>query len=346
MFRRGLSSRSISILLFDARGGCGTGREKCSARATSRRQFGVALFWRKATASLGFGFDNMGRPYSLTDQVASQTLIQSAAYGPANELTQITGGSWGTETRSYNAMKQMTQLTSNGVNIAYNYSATQNNGKILSDSNATYTYDSLNRLATAVGSGWNQSFTYDGFGNLSSIAGTQANTVSYNPATNQGYCADANGNSTEVSCAGAYYGYTYDIENRIVQTGTAGGNFHYCYAPGNKRVWRGNGSTTDEVTFWSPGGQKLGTYALTTTAGTYQNSQFIGPFFYATETGTNYYFGSKLIRNAAGWVYSDRLGSIGKYLPYGQEIARGIRRMGARSSRGISGMRRPDWITR
>jgi YD repeat-containing protein len=105
--------------------------------------------------------------------------------------------------------------------MTYNYSPTQNNGKIVSDTNGSYTYDSLNRLAT--GSGWNQTYTYDGFGNLASIAGTQANTITYNPATNQGYCADANGNSTTVPCAGGYYGYTYDIENRIVQTGTAGG---------------------------------------------------------------------------------------------------------------------------
>ena len=285
------------------------------------------------TASIGFGFDSMGRMYTLTDQLASQTIIQSATYGPANELTQITGspyyGAWGTETRTYNVMKQMTGLTSvpqsygTGVSMTYNFSPTQNNGKIVSDTNGSYTYDSLNRLATFVGNGANQTFTYDGFGNLASIAGTQANTITYNPATNQGYCADANGNSTEALCAGGYYGYTYDIENRIVQTGTAGGNFHYCYAPGNKRVWRGDGSTTDEVTFYSPGGQKLGTYALTATAGTYSNGQFVGPFFYGTQTDVNYYFGSKLIKNARGWVYSDRLTSIGKYLPYGQDNSSG-----------------------
>ncbi len=39
----------------------------------------------------------------------------------------------------------------------------------------------------------------------------------------------------------------------------------------------------------------------------------------ATQTGTNYYFGGKLIKNATGYVTPDRLGSIGKYFPYGQE---------------------------
>jgi RHS repeat-associated protein len=74
---------------------------------------------------------------------------------------------------------------------------------------------------------------------------------------------------------------------------------------------------------WSPSGQKLGTYALTTTAQTYLYGMYYGPYFYATQTGTNYYFGSKLIKNAAGWVYSDRLGSIGKYYPYGTDKGSG-----------------------
>jgi RHS repeat-associated protein len=73
------------------------------------------------------------------------------------------------------------------------------------------------------------------------------------------------------------------------------------------------------VTFWSPSGQKLGTYALTAIAQTYTGGVYSGPYFYATQTGTNTYFGGKLIRNSSGWVYSDRLGSIGKYYPYGQE---------------------------
>src|SRR5579871_3978959 len=44
-----------------------------------------------------------------------------------------------------------------------------------------------------------------------------------------------------------------------------------------------------------------------------------GPSLIATQTGTWYYFGGKLIKNASGYVGADRLGSIGKYYPYGQE---------------------------
>ena len=60
------------------------------------------------------------------------------------------------ETHTYNSMFQLTQLNvGSALNIQYNYSATQNNGKITSQSDVisgeqiAYTYDALNRLASA-----------------------------------------------------------------------------------------------------------------------------------------------------------------------------------------------------
>ena len=110
---------------------------------------------------------------------------------------------------------------------------------------------------------------------------------------------------------------------------TGSSTIRYSYAPGNKRVWRGVGSwnsgtgqwsPTDEVTFWSVTGQKLATYQLTTTLGV-GPPEPSAPAFYATQTACNYYFGGRLIKNGNGnsWVYSDRLGSIGKFYPYGME---------------------------
>jgi RHS repeat-associated protein len=89
----------------------------------------------------------------------------------------------------------------------------------------------------------------------------------------------------------------------------------YSYAPGNKRIWRGawdsnsGTQTVDELTFWSVNGQKLVTYQLSIS----------GSSLVATATGTNQYFGGKLVKNTGGYVTPDRLGSIGKYFPYGQE---------------------------
>ncbi len=300
-----------------------------------------------AGANLGTTYDSMGRPQKLTDLISQNDIESSATYGPMGQLLSLTAsGPYGgiSETRTYNSLGQLTQLSScvpssdyyctSGPSTRYNYSATQNNGKItsqqdlISGEQITYTYDSLNRLASATGSGWGQSYNYDGFGNLTDqnvTSGTApALHVAYNAANNRRTddCADANGNlvTSGGGCAGT--SYSYDVENRLIAGNPQYSNqaiFRYSYAPGNRRIWRGmwDGSgtqTTDEVTFWGANGQKLETYALSVVQQAYS-----APYLVATQTGTNYYFGGKLVKNAGGFVTPDRLGSIGKYFPYGQE---------------------------
>src|SRR5579883_2433293 len=101
------------------------------------------------------------------------------------------------------------------------------------------------------------------------------------------------------------------------------GGYQYGYAPGNKRVWKAvccdsSSNPIEEITFWSVTGQKLATYQLVSTPGQMVPTT-IPPVLTANQTGTNYYFGSKLIKNASGYVGADRLGSSGKFYPYGQE---------------------------
>lgn len=204
-----------------------------------------------AGPNLGNTFDTMGRLQKLTDLTAASDIISNATYGVAGQLLTMTGANGApSETRTYNSIGQMTQFQSGSLNIQYSYSATQNNGKITSETDVvsgeqvTYTYDSLNRLASATSSvnpGWGQSYAYDGFGNMTGQTVTKGTapslSVSYNPATNRqtGDCADANGNilTTGAGCTGS--SITYDVENRIRTAGSA----VYSYAPGNKRVWRG-----------------------------------------------------------------------------------------------------------
>ena len=292
-----------------------------------------------ATASLSYTFDQMGRLNAMTDNIAMQTIIASTTYGPANEITSITGasGGWSGETLGYNSLKQLTSLSSGGgLNLSYSYPTTGNNGKIQSQTDAisgetvTYTYDSLNRLATAENQtgfspSWGQSFTYDGFGNLtgtSVIKGSAPTMAATYDVNNHAGGEDANGNPGYVPAPAQVTGASavYDVENRL---GTVSEGYtllmNYSYAPGNKRVWRGNGGATDEVTFYSVSGRKLGCYQITFTQGT-TGYYYVAPQFYYTQTGgVNLYFGGKLIKNKNGWVYPDRLGSIGKYYPYGIE---------------------------
>ncbi len=306
-----------------------------------------------AGPNIGNTFDTMGRLLKVTDVGASSDIISNATYSPAGQLLTMTGTYYTgiNETRSYNSIGQLTNISScvnsygtctPTLNAQYNYSATQNNGKNtsqtdgLSGEQVTYTYDSLNRLASANGSGWGQSYNYDGFGNLTDqnvISGTApALHVTYDPASNRqtGECADANGNlSAQTTASPCWSGYNYDAANRIVaQTPVFGGapTVAYAYNTGNKRVWKGTAYTYDsntlkttasveEITFWGAG-KKLGTYSLTQ----YQpEGPDTLPQLVAAQTGTNYYFGGKLVKNTGGYVTPDRNGSIGKYFPYGQE---------------------------
>jgi RHS repeat-associated protein len=286
-----------------------------------------------AGPNLGYAMDTMGRLNTMTDLAAQSTIISATTYGPSNQLLTMSGNV--NETRTYNSMLQLTQLTNGSVNINYSYPSTQNNGKIssqtdnISGEQVVYTYDALNRLAsaTATSGSWGQSYSYDGFANLTGQTVTTGSAPSYsvtpNPATNVVGSADANGNNT-AAIGGAYP--TYDVENRLTLVGYQG--VQYSYATGNKRVWRGlwtSGTlTTDEVTFWSATGQKLATYQLSVSSAnapcypqTWEEC-FSGTMV-ANQSSTNYYFGGKLIKNAGGYVGADRLGSIGKYYPYGQE---------------------------
>src|SRR5258708_1394490 len=271
-------------------------------------------------ATYNFSYDTLGRINGMTNPGASQTLVNGVSYGVAGQLLGMSYLGY-TETRVYNSLLQMTRLTtsgSGGTDFEYRYSATQNNGKIVSQKDwitgedVTYLYDSLNRLqsasTTAGSSPWGQSYGYDGFGNLTDQNVTQGTApplhVTINAATNgvNGVSYDANGNDTSFG--------SYDVENRLAQAGAV----QYGYSADNKRVWKkpDSNAANEEFYLWGVGGQRMGTYK-STNPGT---ASF-------TCTSTNVYFGGRLIQIGGSAVLTDRLGSNvtgGKgYFPYGQE---------------------------
>jgi RHS repeat-associated protein len=270
-----------------------------------------------------YSFDNMHRPVGLTDQ-NSYTAVNGVTYGAANQL--LTMNYFGaSETRTYNSMLQMTRLSIPGqVDITYTFpSATTNNGKIssqtdnISGETVSYLYDSLNRLSAASGSGWNQNFGYDGFGNLVSKTGTNspALSVAIDATTNRvvGQSYDANGNQqTSPTMSGYLY---YDPENRLLSAP----GVQYAYDAQNKRIWKGtfdgNGYLTgQQLYFYGVDGQKLGTYYLRDDYG--QNRQTV--LWDPTPTLSVFFDGKRVAVDGAAFV-PDRLGSKGKYYPYGEE---------------------------
>jgi RHS repeat-associated protein len=233
----------------------------------------------------------------------------------------------GSETRTYNAMGQLTNITVPGsMNITYNYSPTQNNGKItsqvdsLTGEQVTYAYDSLNRLISAqAGTSWGQGFVYDPFGNLTDknvLAGSAPPLhVVINAANNHAGGEDLNGNAG---------GVTWDMENRMTsvpqrpQTVNITYSLSYAYDGQNKRIW-GNTPTFDQISgnisdseryyFYGADGKLMAQFTPV-----YSPRAIGAPASLTWQNGpARVYFGSRLLGN------EDRVGSRGKYFPYGEE---------------------------
>src|ERR1035438_10175166 len=252
-------------------------------------------------------YDANGRLGGMQDAVNGNATVGTASYGAAGEMTGLTYFGY-SETRTYNAMLQLTRMQGPWMDMQYVYPGGANNGRIaqtidgVGGETVNYTYDALNRLAGAgtTNGSWGQAFTYDGFGNLVGKSVTQGSapvlSVSVDPATNWvvGQTYDANGNAMGV----------YDVENRNISG--------YVYDPFGKRVTKSGGAW--EFYFYGVGGQKLATVVCT------GNNTCAAPQY-------NVYFGGKLVKSKGVVVVTDRLGSVRanslgermSYYPYGEE---------------------------
>jgi len=263
-----------------------------------------------------YSYDGMGRLAGMSETApSSYTMVTGVTYNAAGQMTA------GLETRTYNVMGQLTNIHSGTFNITYNYSSTQNNGKItsqvdnLTGEQVTYAYDSLNRLVSAqAGSTWGQGFAYDPFGNLTdktALAGSVP-TIHIVPdaTTNHLRGEDANGNPPN----------SMDAENRLVTSGTQ----RYAYDAQNKRVWSCTASgtyfwmpcTSDTYYFYGPNGKLMSQFTPVYTLA-YRDQQNVNPpatFTFQNSSNTRAYFGGRMLGD------EDRLGSRGgKYFPYGDD---------------------------
>jgi RHS repeat-associated protein len=274
-----------------------------------------------------------GRPTAAQDIGSTINYVESASYAPFGGLTGIVNGKTSsfngiTTTNAYNDRLQPILLSAAsptgtvfsqcfdfhlGVPItapspcSFSASPLGDNGNVNQivnnrDSTRTesFTYDSLNRIASGQSSGtqWGETFTIDAWGNLTNETGitgkTHSESLNVSAGTNNqlsGFGYDAAGNMTSNGTAS----YTYDAENRL--TLTAG--YTYTYDGDGNRVKRANGSTG--TLYWrGPGGD---------------------PIVESSLTGTNleeymFFNGRRVARrdvsaNAVHYYFSDHLGSHG-----------------------------------
>ena len=294
--------------------------------------------------SYNYSYDSMYRLSGMTQ--SSTTVVNNVSYNAANQLLTMNYPT-GDETRAYNSLNQLTSLTvqlpyypySYPSNFTYNYPTGTNNGKISSMYNATtgetvsYTYDSLNRLLTAAGSGWGEGYGFDPFGNLLSKTVTSGSGPSLSQtvstSTNQiqgvyGLTYDANGNPSATFNGGLTYNLSYDAENRMTMASGNGTYVDYGYDAQNRRLsnWAGavdgNGNTTNyTVNVYSASGQKLGAYLIAPAFIDNAQTQWkVVPILQVTLSSSDQYFGSRRL------APMDQLGSAvnnsQSYFPWGE----------------------------
>jgi YD repeat-containing protein len=287
---------------------------------------------------LEYQYDSMGRLSGITTNLNNgyaPSPIATATYTAASQLSTLAYPSFN-ESRTYNNLMQLTQLTNSGVNMQYNYTAGQNNGRVSSTTDnvlgetVNYTYDMWNRMtnAAATNGNWGEAYTFDGFGNLTGKTPTAGSAPALNSPVNTANnqptglgIYDANGNPQGNSPPNVP-AYVWDVENRLASTATT----DYTYDPWGRRMWKevpggldANGNvlpTPCEIYFYGATGQKLETYSCI-------NNGTVS----STLEGINIYFGRKLLQAKGVWVATDKLGSVRansngqamSYFPYGEE---------------------------
>jgi RHS repeat-associated protein len=211
--------------------------------------------------------------------------------------------------------------------VTYNFSATQNNGQILSMVDArqggntvSYTYDSLKRLTNAQTTSWTQAITYDGFSNIATktvpTGSAEPTFPGVNSANNQlmGATYDANGNMTAMPSAGP--ALAYDYENRAKSATMGSFVESYAYDESNRRVEKIN-LGSDFIYFYGVDGRLLSTFKATVSGSSYSLAL----------VSNRVYFGGVLIGQAGltaqldASTLQDRLGTSNAGYPYGTDQA-------------------------
>jgi RHS repeat-associated protein len=226
-------------------------------------------------------YDAIGRLCAVGTSGSTCTTTTAYAYSFGyNTAQQVTGFHYGNNMiASYGYSADRLQLTSlsHGPSgtayfaLGYAYGAAGSNNGLISQitdtpepgKTITYTYDSLNRLSTAVTNGttsfpkWGLKWAYDRYGNrtaqtITAGSNVPSNSVSVDPATNRitgtPYAYDASGNMTN----DGLNTLTYDGENRAASSVNISSSGTYTYDGSGLRVNKISGSTTTVYIFSGP----------------------------------------------------------------------------------------------
>ncbi|HXM97175.1 MAG TPA: RHS repeat-associated core domain-containing protein [Candidatus Dormibacteraeota bacterium] len=270
-----------------------------------------------------------GRALSAIDTANAINYATNAHYAPTGSLSSVTNGANIISTYFYNNRLQPCRISvkssgsspstcadaasGNILDFTYNFSlGTADNGNITSITNnrdtnrsQSFTYDFLNRIATAKTSStsgstcWDEAFTYDPWGNLLNIGRISGYTCVNEELLNvltttknqiSGDTYDAAGNLIIIPSVATY---VYDAENHLKTTG----GVTYTYDGDGKRVQKSNG----KLYWYGTGSDPLDETDL---AGNTNNASFNEYIFFN---------GKRIARqdstSAVHYYFSDHLGS-------------------------------------
>lgn len=189
--------------------------------------------------------------------------------------------------------------------------------------NRTYSYDSLNRLASmsAPGDGCSGlSFVYDAWGNRTSQANAGGTCFTFSVSANVhnqfvGYQYDSAGNLMN----DGRHSYTYDAENRIIQV-DAGATATYTYDALGNRIRKDSGGGWLEYYYGAGGVDSEFTANGWNTGYVYRDGKFLAQYDSST---THFIFSdqlgdTRLVTNLDGSVHDSM-----DYLPFGEQISGG-----------------------
>ncbi|HZE68208.1 MAG TPA: RHS repeat-associated core domain-containing protein [Pyrinomonadaceae bacterium] len=298
-------------------------------------------------------YDGAGRLAGVKNYATSNYYAGAASSDSANRLQytphgaisklRLGNGLW--EHTDFNSRLQPTQIglgsastNSSVLQLDYSYGSTNNNGNVQSQTitvptigpvagftaTQVYTYDNLNRLATAqenTGSSWSQNFTYDRYGNRNFTTGTTVPspvTAANNPIISASNNRIDNTVSGQTSVLYDFAGnltrdvsghrFVYDGENKqtTYDGGATSGGATYYYDADGRRVKTVVGSTALTTVFvYNIQGQLVAEYSSAGPSGT------PGISYLTTDT-----LGTPRVITGSGQEVKSRH----DYLPFGEEL--------------------------
>ncbi len=278
-----------------------------------------------------------------------QNYANAFTYTSAGAVSSLRLSNGKFENTTFNSRLQPTQIglgssatSQNLLKLSFEYGTTdaENNGNVTKQTitvptigtnqgftaTQNYTYDSLNRLKSAVETipnqtGWKQTFIFDRYGNRTfDTANNNTNTLLSgcpvnicNPSANTqnnkliGTNYDEVGN-TKIEASGQ--SYDYDAENKQVQVNNTSGIVgKYFYDGDGKRVKKFVPSTSETTIFvYDAGGKMVAEYSTVTASQEEAKISYL----------TNDHLGSpRITTDATGKVVSRR-----DFMPFGEEVQR------------------------